>query len=82
MANVIPGVPPSYNKNDLQGTVKALCNYIRSYQENVDFILSQIRKDTSNEGITETLEEIEEQLSEHEIKIKSLQDDMSVLGSE
>lgn len=82
MANIIPGMPPLFNKNDVSGTVKALCNYMRSFQENVDFILSQIKKEVSVDGVSETLEEIQEELTEQGIKIKELQDSISVLESE
>ena len=45
MATILPGSPPTFNKNDVSGTVKSLCNYTRSMQENLDFILGQLKKD-------------------------------------
>lgn len=56
MATVLPGSPPSFNRNDVEGTVKALCNYTRTLQENIDFMLGQLQKNltaaqTSIEGL-------------------------------
>lgn len=45
MATILPGSPPAFNKNDVSGTVKALCNYTRTLQENIDFMLGQLQKD-------------------------------------
>lgn len=45
MATVLPGSPPAFNKNDVSGTVKALCNYTRVLQENLDFLLGQMKKE-------------------------------------
>lgn len=44
MATILPGSPPTFNRNDINGTVKALCAYIRSLQESVDFMLGQLKK--------------------------------------
>lgn len=45
MATVLPGSPPAFNKNDVSGTVKSLCNYTRILQENLDFLLGQMKKE-------------------------------------
>ncbi|MGE4483983.1 MAG: hypothetical protein AB7C97_02590, partial [Oscillospiraceae bacterium] len=45
MATILPGSPPTFNKADVSGTVKALCNYTRTMQENIDFTLGQLRKE-------------------------------------
>ena len=44
MATILPGSPPSFDRNDVAGTVKALCNYTRNLQENIDFLLGQLQK--------------------------------------
>lgn len=44
MANTLPGVPPAFDREDVAGTVKALCVYTRTLQENLDFALGQIKK--------------------------------------
>ena len=44
MATTLPGFPPSFDRNDVNGTVKSLCNYTRSLQENLDFMLGQLQK--------------------------------------
>lgn len=44
MATTLPGSPPSFDRNDVNGTVKSLCNYTRSLQENLDFMLGQLQK--------------------------------------
>lgn len=45
MATILPGSPPAFNKNDVEGTVKALCAYTRNMHETMDFLLGQIEKD-------------------------------------
>ncbi len=35
MATTLPGSPPSFDRNDVNGTVKSLCNYTRNLQENL-----------------------------------------------
>ena len=44
MATTLPGSPPSFDRNDVNGTVKSLCNYTRNLQENLDFMLGQLQK--------------------------------------
>lgn len=41
MASVLPGSPPGFRRDDLAGSVRALCGYMRTLQENVDFALGQ-----------------------------------------
>lgn len=45
MATILPGSPPAFNRNDAAGTVKALCAYTRNLQENLDFLLGQLRRE-------------------------------------
>ena len=54
MATILPGSPPSFDKNNVAGTVKQLCNYTRTLQENLDFQLGQFKKD-----MTEARKDIE-----------------------
>ena len=44
MATTLPGSPPSFDRNDVNGTVKSLCNYTRSLQENLDFMLGSFKR--------------------------------------
>lgn len=44
MATILPDSPPAFNKNDIEGTVKALCSYTRNLHETLDFTLGQIQK--------------------------------------
>ena len=44
MAGTLSGSPPAFDKNDVAGTVKALCAYTRALQENLDFALGQMQK--------------------------------------
>ena len=44
MATVLPGSPPAFNPNDVEATVKALCNYLRGFQENTDYLFGQLQK--------------------------------------
>lgn len=44
MATVLPGSPPTFDKENETGTVRAICNYLRQIHDNVDFQLGQIKK--------------------------------------
>lgn len=45
MATILPGSPPAFDKNNVEGTVKALCAYTRNMHETLDFLLGQLEKD-------------------------------------
>lgn len=66
MATILPGSPPTFDRNDVSGTVKALCSYTRSLQENLDFMLGQLQRsmtsmESSIEGLNSTLSALENQ---------------------
>lgn len=42
MATILPGSPPGYSKDNLTGTVRSVCGYLRDSHDNVDFQLGQI----------------------------------------
>lgn len=44
MANLFPGTPPSFNQDDLAGTVRSLCVSLRSLYENAGLQLSYTQK--------------------------------------
>lgn len=44
MATVLPGSPPGFSKDNVAGTVKTICSYLRSFHDNVDFQLGQHKK--------------------------------------
>lgn len=48
MATILPGSPPSFNKNDVESTVKALCVYARNLHETLDYTLGQFEKNVNN----------------------------------
>ena len=72
MATVLPGSPPSFSKNDIEGTVKSLCNYTRTLQENIDFTLGQLKKEMS--AAQRELESLKDTIS-------ALQKTVSTLGT-
>lgn len=80
MATILPGSPPSFNRNDVSGTVKALCNYTRSLQENIDFLLGQLQKSVQTmqgdvEGLTTKTTTMQNTLS-------GVQSNVSTLGNQ
>lgn len=79
MATVLPGSPPSFNRNDVEGTVKALCNYTRSLQENIDFMLGQLKKDVAATG--KRLDSLNSAVSAMSKTVSSLQVSVSDLSS-
>lgn len=56
MATNLPGSPPAFDKNNVDGTVKALCAYNRNMHDTLDYTLGQIEK-----SITQVKDAIEEQ---------------------
>lgn len=80
MATILPGSPPSFNRNDVSGTVKALCSYTRSLQENIDFLLGQLQKSVQTmqgdvEGLTTKMDTMQNTLS-------GVQNNVSTLGNQ
>lgn len=47
MATILPGSPPAFDKNNVEGTVKALCAYVRGLHENLSYTLGQMDKELS-----------------------------------
>lgn len=50
MATILPGSPPGFEKDKVPGTVKAICAYLRTFHDNVDFQLCQLRKGMDDSG--------------------------------
>ena len=75
MATTLPGSPPSFDRNDVNGTVKSLCNYTRNLQENLDFMLGQLQK--SMTAIQTSVE-----VSSLQTTLSGVQQSVSTLGSE
>ncbi len=75
----MPGAPPGYNRNDLAGTVKGLCSYLRVLHENLNFQLSQVGK--REEKSEQRLESVEKRCEEMLRRIEALEDEQQA-GSE
>lgn len=45
MATVLPGSPPAFDRNNVEGTVKSLCAYVRNLHETLDYTLRQFEKE-------------------------------------
>lgn len=79
MATIFPGSPPTFNKNDVSGTVKSLCNYTRSMQENLDFLLGQMKKNM--EETNKTVSSQGEAIKSLQNALASVQNSLSTLSS-
>ena len=79
MATVLPGSPPTYNRNDISATVKALCNYTRGLHENLDYILNQLQKTTKQN--TENIATLSQQLETMRSTITSMQGSIESMGN-
>lgn len=79
MATILPGSPPTFNKNDVIGTVKSLCNYTRSMQENLDFLLGQMKKNM--EETNKTVSSQGEAIKSLQNALTSVQNSLSTLSS-
>lgn len=80
MATTLPGNPPAYDRNDVAGTVKALCSYTRSLQENLDFMLGQIKK--NQEAMQQSITAQGERVTALSGAVSGVQSSLSGLGSE
>lgn len=80
MATILPGSPPSFNKNDVSGTVKALCSYTRTLQENLDFMLGQLQK--SMTGMESSIEGLNSKVSSMQSTLNGVQNSVATLGNQ
>lgn len=86
MATVLPGSPPTFDKGNETGTVRAICNYLRSLHDNVDFQLGQIRKTQETQqntiaSLTEKNAGLKTELSTLRQDIETLQGDYEALAA-
>lgn len=79
MATVLPGSPPAFDKNDVSATVKALCNYTRVLQENLDFLLGQMKKEIT--AIQQDVTSLSGKLSAAQTAISGLQSNLEGLSA-
>ena len=80
MATILPGSPPSFDRNDVNGTVKSLCNYTRSLQEKLDFMLGQLQKSVTS--MQSSVEGLDTRVSSLQTTLSGVQQSVSTLGSE
>lgn len=80
MASILPGSPPTFNRNDVNGTVKALCSYTRSLQENLDFMLGQLQK--SMTSMENSIEGLNSKTSSLQTTVSGVQSSVSTLGNQ
>ena len=80
MATILPGSPPSFDRNDVNGTVKSLCNYTRSLQENLDFMLGQLQKSVTS--VQSNVEGLGTRVSSLQTTLSGVQNSVDALGSE
>lgn len=80
MATVLPGSPPTFNKNDVPATVKALCAYTRNMQENINFMLGQLKKNAEEMG--KTINSQGEAISSLQTAVGGLQGSVGTLSSQ
>lgn len=79
MATVLPGSPPSFDRNDVSGTVKALCSYTRNLQENLDFMLGQLQK--SMTSIQSSVDGLNTKVSSVQTTLSWVQQSVAELGT-
>lgn len=79
MATVLPGSPPSFDRNDVSGTVKALCSYTRNLQENLDFMLGQLQK--SMTSIQSSVDGLNTKVSSVQTTLSGVQQSVAELGT-
>lgn len=64
----------------MNGTVKALCNYTRSLQEKLDFMLGQLQKSVTS--MQSSVEGLNSKVSSLQTTLSGVQQSVSTLGGE
>ena len=74
MATILPGSPPGFNKDDVTATVRAICGYLRTLHDNVDFQLGQFK-----ETQAKTISVLEQKVAKLESSLQTAQQDIGTL---
>ena len=77
MATILPGSPPGFNKDDVTATVRAICGYLRTLHDNVDFQLGQFKK--TQETQAKTISVLEQKVAKLESILQTAQQDIGTL---
>ncbi|MEG1562884.1 MAG: hypothetical protein RR365_04035 [Bacteroides sp.] len=77
MATILSKSPPTYNANNVQGSVKQITDYLRYLHENVDFLLGQLKKKDTD--TYDTLAKIQETLSSIKSSISTIEAEYTAL---
>lgn len=77
MATILPGSPPGFNKENVPGTVRAICSYLRTLHDNVDFQLGQLKK--TQEAQQGKIEALEKKVSSLESSLAKAQESIGTL---
>lgn len=80
MATILPGSPPGYNKDNVPGTVRAICSYLRTMHDNMDFQLGQLKKGQEAQG--KSISELEKKVASLESGLRSAQEDIGKLKTD
>jgi len=86
MATTLPGSPPGFNKENIGGTVRSICSYLRTLHDNLDFTLGIFKKDIdTSKGKIEVLEKkvsvLEEGLLAAQDVIGTMKEDYNELSA-
>jgi septal ring factor EnvC (AmiA/AmiB activator) len=77
MATTLPGSPPGFNKENIGGTVRSICSYLRTLHDNVDFQLGQFKK--TQEAQAKTISVLEQKVAKLESSLQTAQQDIGTL---
>ena len=80
MATVLPGSPPGFDREDIAGTVRALCGYLRTFQDNLDFQLGQLRKSLESHG--KSIDGLEKRVKALETGLERVRGDVGTLQAD
>lgn len=58
MASVLPGSPPAFGRDDLPGTLRAVCGYLSTIQENAGLQISWLEE--QNQTLAARVKELEQ----------------------
>lgn len=77
MATILPGSPPSFNKENVGGTVRAICGYLRTLHDNVDYQLGLLKKAQADQE--KAISELEKKVAALEGNLKTAQGKIETL---
>lgn len=77
MATILPGSPPGFDRNNVAGTMRSICGYLRNMHDNINFQFGQLQKTQDAQG--GKVETLEKKVSALEDSLRAAQEEIGTL---